>query len=393
MKKLIIVGTKVNKGKGGIATALLGYMEGLKAKGVDFEVVESHVEERNMFLQWFLAFWTVAKLAIRYRKDAVFWFHCGPWLSSLRKFSLAVVARLFGAKALGHIHSPTFEHYINGGRVKALFIKVMVSPYSTLVVLTPWWEQLIRESGIKTPVVVSPNPNNQLSCDMARKYLAEPRNIDKFLEIPDDSGMIKSGEIPDDSGATTREHKTIFNCHPRAGGDLKQPNAIVNILSMARMVEGKGIEATIEAMSYLPDYYQLTIAGDGNKLEAFKELAASSAAKERILFTGWIDGEQKNDLLNQADVFCVPSTYDSFGMVFIEAMAYDLPVVAYGWGPIKDVVNSRVGVCCDEVSGENVANNILHVIGKKSDYSGLGPQEVLSKYTPEQVAENIIRLL
>jgi len=349
MKKLVIVSTKAETGKGGISTALLGYIQGLNEAQIDFEIVESHSQEQNMFVSWFTAFWSVLLLSIKYRKKVVFWFHCGPWLSMLRKSTLAFIPRILGCETLGHIHSPTFFTYLNKGKLTKLLIKVLLSPYSKLVVLTPWWQNVLEAHKIDKTSIVSANPNNVNYCKIANQYLIEPRKIN-------DSNKI-------------------------------------NIVTMARLVKGKGIEAVIGAMLRLPKSYCLTIAGDGPNYQEYKSLVKELKLDDRVTFKGWINGSQKEELLREADVFCLPSTYDSFGMVFIEAMAFDLPVIAYDWGPIKDVVTPEVGVCCSEPSIENVANSLIKVCNNLKRYSGKGPREVMQKYTPTIVAKNITKLL
>jgi len=347
MKKLIIVSTKASSGKGGISTALSGYLSGLEKQNIDFEFVESHWQETNIFVSWLNAFWLIVKLSFKYRKNAVFWFHLGPWLSMFRKFTLAIVPRLVGADTVAHIHSPAFKNYIE----KHSFVtKLSLLPYKKIVALTPWWEALLRQHKITKPITVSPNPNNEKYCQVAKEFLNTPRQINN-----------------------EGEH--------------------IKILTMARVAKGKNIDIVIKTMLNLPEHCTLTIAGDGPLLSSHKELVETLGLNKRVTFTGWIDGEKKEALLKEADIFCLPSTYDSFGMVFIEAMAFDLPVVAYGWGPINDVVTSDVGECCQAPTVEDVTESILKVLRKLGQYGGHGPKKVLSQYTPQKVVQHIINLL
>ena len=348
MKKLIIVATKVDGGKGGISSALTGYIDGLKEKGVECIVITSH--DKNMIVSWFSAFFKITFLSFKYRQQAVFWFHCGPWLSMLRKFSLAIIPRLFGALTLGHIHSPTFNDYLSKSAYSCFLAKFALLPYRHLVMLSPWWQNLLTLKGIKTPSSVSANPNNQHYCDVAERYLAAPKVIDNEKEI-------------------------------------------INVLTMARLVQGKGVDVVIKSLKQLPENYKLTIAGNGELTAELKALVGSLQLTERVTFLGWVSGTKKDTLLEEADIFCLPSTYDSFGMVFIEAMAFDLPVVAYDWGPIKDVVTNDVGLCCVKPESSEVARCLLQIAHDLTLYSGNGPKRVLSHFTPQIVSENIIRLL
>lgn len=350
MKKLVIVSTKVSGGKGGISSALQGYINGLESMSVPYQLVESHNEDKGMLSAWILAFWQITKLALKHRENIVFWYHLGPWLSSSRKFSLSLIPRLLGCKTIAHIHSPTFNDYLSTPGKSNFLIKLALKPFSQLVMLTPWWQRLLAKHDIKNASIVSPNPNSAAYCQVAQSYIEQPRSL--------------------------KENQDTFE-----------------ILSMARLIEGKGVELVIAALAKLPEHYKLTVAGDGLLKDKLVQQAKDLNIEHRITFTGWIDGEQKDNLLRSADVFCLPSTYDSFGMVFIEAMAFDLPVIAYGWGPINDVVDSEVGQCCAEANVEEVIRCIKHVCGDLHAYSGKGPSRVIDNYTPKAVAKNIIKLL
>lgn len=350
VKKLVIVATKVSGGRGGISSSLSGYIDGLEQLGIDYELVQSHQDNRGMLSSWAKAFIVTSKLAFKYRGgQAVFWFHLGPWLSSLRKASLAVIPRLFGCETLAHIHSPTYFGYLSSLSTR-LYIKALMMPFTRLVVLTPWWQVYLREMGINKPSIVSPNPNSEAYCQMARQYLDVPRNVN-------------------------------------------HTDGRVRILSMARMIQGKGIEQVLKAIALLDDKFQLTLAGDGPKLGEFKALAKRLGIEHRVHFTGWIDGADKAELLKKADIFCLPSTYDSFGMVFIEAMAFDLPVVAYGWGPIPDVVTPDVGVATRSDHEQDIADALVYIAQNQAQYSGKGVARVLENYTPQGVCQNILPVL
>jgi glycosyltransferase involved in cell wall biosynthesis len=350
VKKLVIVSTKVIGGKGGISSALQGYINGLESMSIPYQLVESHNDEKSMLFTWLSAFWEILLLALKYRKNVVFWYHLGPWLSSSRKFSLALIPRLLGCKTIAHIHSPTFNDYLTKAGKSNFLIKFALKPFSQLVMLTPWWQNLLKEHNITKSSIISPNPNSAAYCQVAQRYIDQPRQLQK--------------------------KQTSFE-----------------ILTMARLIEGKGVDLVIAALAQLPDQYKLIVAGDGPLKSKLEQQVKSLGLESRITFTGWIDGEEKVNLLKSADVFCLPSTYDSFGMVFIEAMAFDLPVIAYGWGPIGDVVDDEVGQCCVKPTTDEVIRCIKHVCKDLSVYRGKGPARVMKNYTPAAVAKNIIELL
>lgn len=102
------------------------------------------------------------------------------------------------------------------------------------------------------------------------------------------------------------------------------------ILYIGRLERRKGLKHLLHAAQILQKENQaikLLIAGDGPdriKLEGLANVLAVNAE-----FLGRIDEGTKIDLLRTADVFCAPASYgESFGIVLLEAMASQLPVVA-----------------------------------------------------------------
>ena len=78
VKKLVIISTKIIGGKGGIPSALQGYINGLESKSIPYQLVESQNDERAILFTWLSAFWQISLLALKYRKDVVFLVSLGP---------------------------------------------------------------------------------------------------------------------------------------------------------------------------------------------------------------------------------------------------------------------------------------------------------------------------
>lgn len=116
------------------------------------------------------------------------------------------------------------------------------------------------------------------------------------------------------------------------------------ILFVGRHVERKGIPVLIEAMGHLRHDAELVICGHGDQTATLKELAAGSAASDRILFPGRVDAAELSRLYERCTVFCLPSIVDSrgdtegLGTVPLEAYAHGRPVVCSAVGGIPDVV-------------------------------------------------------
>jgi phosphatidyl-myo-inositol alpha-mannosyltransferase len=98
------------------------------------------------------------------------------------------------------------------------------------------------------------------------------------------------------------------------------------IFFLGRHEPRKGLAVLLEAMVQLPADVRLWIAGDGPETDV---LRSRSAGDSRIEWLGRITEEEKARRLRGADVFCAPSLRgESFGVVLLEAMAAETPVVA-----------------------------------------------------------------
>jgi phosphatidylinositol alpha-1,6-mannosyltransferase len=73
---------------------------------------------------------------------------------------------------------------------------------------------------------------------------------------------------------------------------------------------------------------RLVIAGGGSGLEGIRMLARSSRAAANIDVLGFVPKSELARLLQRAHVFTMPSRQEGFGLVYIEAMRYGLPVIA-----------------------------------------------------------------
>ena len=147
----------------------------------------------------------------------------------------------------------------------------------------------------------------------------------------------------------------------------KKHGVKIQVLSMARLEAG--IKQFWCLNIYL-DNYTLTIAGVGAQEAELKQLIANNLLEHKVSMLGRIDYEAKSQLLASADVFCLPSKFDSFGMVHIEAMAANLPVVALNYQAIPNVVPVFAGkliVNDDEISLSDAIKVVSEMCFSDSD--------------------------
>lgn len=120
------------------------------------------------------------------------------------------------------------------------------------------------------------------------------------------------------------------------------PNSHAVILSVAHQYPRKDTATLVRAMSILQHRHpcvQLRIIGGGPELPALRALVRSLGVEGRITLEGPVpQSERVHHAYAQADIFALPSRQEGFGIVFLEAMAAGLPVVAARAGGVPEVV-------------------------------------------------------
>ena len=117
------------------------------------------------------------------------------------------------------------------------------------------------------------------------------------------------------------------------------------VLTVARHYPRKNTAALVRAMTHLasdvPDA-RLRVVGGGPELPRLRRLAVELAVHERVSFLGPVSEARLRAEYLQATCFCLPSLQEAFGIVFVEAMAAGLPVVAARAGAVPEVVENGV---------------------------------------------------
>lgn len=149
---------------------------------------------------------------------------------------------------------------------------------------------------------------------------------DHFIGVTPDivEHMIRSGVAPDRASYVhTFSSAVDFGVVRRA--DLDTPEDATVLLILSRLHQKKGIDIAIRALVDLPGCY-LWIAGDGELEGSLKAQAADLGVADRCRFLGWRD--DRGALLRACDICLLPSRYEPFGTVMIEAWAADRPLIA-----------------------------------------------------------------
>ncbi|MBN1688051.1 MAG: glycogen synthase [Candidatus Omnitrophica bacterium] len=169
------------------------------------------------------------------------------------------------------------------------------------------------------------------------------KDILRFFTIPEEKvHVIYNGIDPDEYRPVKAPEKLT-----PYGIDLKQPY----VLFLGRITKQKGITYLIEAISHMnPDFQVVLCAGAPDTKELADQVHSriTQLQKERkgvIWIQEMLPTNVKAALFSHAALFCCPSIYEPFGIINLEAMACETPVVASAVGGIPEVVeDGKTGV-------------------------------------------------
>ncbi len=118
------------------------------------------------------------------------------------------------------------------------------------------------------------------------------------------------------------------------------------LLYTGRLAKNKRLEHVIEMLpGLLADHDDLTfvaVGADNGMREPWERLARDKRVAERVRFIDFVPYDVLVDAYGAADVYILPSDYEAFGIVLLEAMAAKVPVVASRVGGVPDVVEDGV---------------------------------------------------
>lgn len=131
----------------------------------------------------------------------------------------------------------------------------------------------------------------------------------------------------------------------------------------------KNHKTMIEALSYLPDNYKLILVGEGPLVEDVKKLVRDKKLDSRIVFLGF--RKDVAEIMKTVDIVCIPSIWEGFGLVAVEAMAAGTPLVAANVPGLADVVGDS-NICFDPNSAVMIAEKMISVVNSfKSESKAL----------------------
>ena len=161
------------------------------------------------------------------------------------------------------------------------------------------------------------------------------------------------------------------------------------ILAIGRFVKEKGFHDLIEAYlaSGLKDKYALAIAGDTDHEDDYSLSLKHQAREAGAVLTGYIKGESLNQLMTNASLFVIPSYHEGLPIALLEAMSYNLDILA------SDIpANKLKELSPDDFFPVGNVDDLAQALRRKLHSPHKGRQYDLSAFNWDNIARQTVKV-
>ena len=168
------------------------------------------------------------------------------------------------------------------------------------------------------------------------------------------------------------------------------------MLVVSLLTPGKGIHDLLKALSLTKakrDDFILDIVGDGPEKQRLQQLTSDYKLNEHVIFHGMKPKEEVAQFMRECSFFVLPSLMETFGCVFIEAMACGKPILSTKVGNIPDLVKEEFGMLVPPQNPPALHQAINHMLDNFGQYPSQKISEyVRSNFSYQAVADQLGRI-
>ena len=163
--------------------------------------------------------------------------------------------------------------------------------------------------------------------------------------------------------------------------------------SLAFLEGEKGFDTLIKsfAKKFKDKEAMLYIGGDGSQRAWLEALTVENGVKDQIIFLGALSRDDVSKWMNKCDCFVLPSRYETFGVVYIEALASGRPVIGALNGGAEDIINNLNGYLIPIDDIDILAEKMIEVYDNIESYD---EEEIridcLKRFSPKVIVNKII---
>lgn len=149
---------------------------------------------------------------------------------------------------------------------------------------------------------------------------------------------------------------------------VMQPGPL-RIVFLGNVIPRKGLHTLLGALKQLPrDEWALTVVGslsvDKSYVRAIHRQVARSGLTKQVLFLGPVSDIDLNIRLRESHLLVVPSSYEGFGIVYLEGMGFGLPAIASNAGAVGEIITPGRNGFLVEPRHNSALAQYLHQLGQ-----------------------------
>lgn len=167
------------------------------------------------------------------------------------------------------------------------------------------------------------------------------------------------------------------------------------ILFLGRIVPEKGIHYLIEAFNKIDTNKKLVIAGGASDTDSYySELKEKAKANKNIIFTGFVQGQELEELYSNAYIYCLPSDLEGMPLSLLEAMSYGLCCLTSDIKECSDVIADK-GKTFLKSNVDDLTAKIQQLLEDENlvkKYKKESQNYILEKYNWDDIVEKTLKL-
>lgn len=167
------------------------------------------------------------------------------------------------------------------------------------------------------------------------------------------------------------------------------------VLYLGRIVPEKGEHYLVEAWKKIESDKKLVIAGGISDTAGYgKELKELAAGDDRIIFTGFVQGQVLEELYSNAYIYCLPSDLEGMPLSLLEAMSYENCCLVSDIDECKEVIEDK-GVTFQRGNVDSLREKLEWLINHEEEvekYKSEASPFITEKYNWDDVVEKTMRV-
>jgi UDP-glucose:(heptosyl)LPS alpha-1,3-glucosyltransferase len=255
----------------------------------------------------------------------------------------------------------------------------------------PSWRRIIQPSDLYHHYVLAAEAK-MFHSPILRKIVCNSRmvanEIHQHYGVPHDRmAVIYSGiDIP----KLSPEHRFDLRMHCRQQWQIDRDDVL--FLYVGSGFQRKGVDILLRVWCSMPKHARLLVVGKDRALPHYQAMATRLGVAGRVVFTG--AQTDVGAFYVAADAFVLPTLYDPFPNVILEAMAYALPVItSYKSGASDLLVHAHNGLLGDAMDPVTLQHNLQHLLDPDVRHAmGVAGHQTVQPYSMQAMAAQWVAL-